>query len=109
MAKTYKDYSKEEIKELLKQHYKAESVVQYEDDYNDEFHILIRTGEIHDFESKTVEAVSTMTAVRNEDSFSDSHDRQFLFDTIEALLNGEELVQIGAYNKLADDLFWREY
>ena len=105
MAKTYKDYSKEEIKELLKQ---AENVVQHKDDYDDEFHILIKKGEDL-FESETVEVVSAMTAIRNEDDFSDSLDRQFLFDTIEALLNGEELLQIGAYDKLADDLFWREF
>lgn len=108
MAKTYKDYSKEEIKELLKQHYKAENVVQHKDDYDDEFHILIKKGEDL-FESEKVEVVSAMTAIRNEDDFSDSLDRQFLFDTIEALLNGEELLQIGAYDKLADDLFWREF
>lgn len=39
MAK--KDYTKEEIKELLKQRYDAVSVIQHEDDYDDEFHILI--------------------------------------------------------------------
>lgn len=105
MARTY---TKEEIKELLKKHYNAESVIQSEDDYEDEFHILLRESNKNGFSSLTVEVVSTMTAITNEEDFSENKN-QFLKDVIEALLNEEELVQIGAYNKLADDLFWREY
>lgn len=105
MAK--KDYTKEEIKELLKQRYDAVSVIQHEDDYDDEFHILIRKTNDEGFESEMVEVVSTMTAITNQEDF-EAKKNQFLKDVIEALLNEEELVQIGDYNKLADDLFWRE-
>lgn len=103
MAKTY---TKDEIKELLEKHYKAESVIQSENDYEDEFHILVdNDGNLKDIHC---EVVSTMTAITNEEDF-ESDKNQFLKDVIEALLNEEELVQIGAYSKLADNLFWREF
>ena len=100
-----KDYTKEEIKELLKKHYKAESVIQSEDDYEDEFHVLVNDDNFKDIHC---EVVSTMTAITNQEDF-ETDKNQFLRNVIEALLNKEELLQIGAYSKLAEDLFWREF
>lgn len=105
MAK--KNYTKEEIKQLLKKNFVAESVIQYKDDYEDEFHVLIRLPD-DSFRDRHFEVVSTMTAITNEEDF-ESNKNKFLKDIIEALINEEELVQIGAYTKLAEDLFWREF
>lgn len=104
MAK--KNYTKEEIKELLKNNYNAVSVVQVESDYEDEYRVLFQDDDI--FKTVFCEVVSTMTAITNEEDFEVDKNK-FLKDVIETLLNEEELIQIGAYNKLAEDLFWREY
>lgn len=104
MAKTY---TKDEIKELLKEEFNAVDVYQLDCDYDDEYRVQIsEEQEIQD--RKHIEVVSAMTAITNEEDF-ESDKNQFLKDVIEALLNEEELVQIGAYSKLADNLFWREF
>ena len=105
MAK--KNYTKEEIKKLLKKNFVAESVIQSEEDYEDEFHILIKLPD-DSFRDRQIEVVSTMTAITNQEDF-ETDKNKYLKDVIEALLNEEELVQIGAYSKLAEDLFWREF
>lgn len=105
MAKTY---TKEEIRKIVASKFKtsAMNVYQLDVDYDDEYRIKSDDNqEIAD--RKHIEVVNTITAIKNEADFSG--EKQFLLDTIEALLNEEELVQIGAYNKLADDLFYREF
>lgn len=97
-------YTKEEIKKLLKENFKAEDVYQLETDYDDEYRVILsKNQEIE----KHIEVVSTMTAIENEADFGNA--KEFLLNVIESLLNKEEPVQIGAYTKLADNLFWREF
>lgn len=86
MAK--KNYTKEEIKQLLKKNFVAESVIQSEDDYEDEFHVLIRLPD-DSLRDRHFEVVSTMTAITNEEDF-ESNKNKFLKDIIEALINEEE-------------------
>ena len=104
MAK--KNYTKEKIKKLLKGRFTKGEVFQTELDYNNEYNISFWEDE-KVVDLKKVEVVSTMTAIKNEADFGDG--KEFLLNVIEALLNEEELVQIGAYSKLAEDLFWREF
>lgn len=104
MAKTY---TKEEVIELLQKKYKNGEVYQTDCDYEDEYHISFWEND-RVVNLKTVKVVSTMTAITNQEDF-EADKNKFLKDVIEALLNEEELVQIGDYNKLAEDLFWREY
>lgn len=107
MAK--RTYTKTEIRELVAKHYNTDpiNVYQLDIDYDDEFRVKIsEEQEIQD--RKHIEVVSTMTAITNQEDF-EADKNKFLKDVIEALLNEEELVQIGDYNKLAEDLFWREY
>lgn len=102
MAK--KDYTKEEVIKLLKQNFEALAVYQLACDYDDEYRVLNSKEEIQQFE-----VVSTMTAITNEEDFQTDKDKnKFLKDVIETLLKEDELLQIGAYSKLAEDLFWRE-
>ena len=103
MAKTY---TKEEIINLLQDVFKKGEVYQTDIDNDDEFHISFwEKGRVKDL--KTVEVVSTILAIKNEADFTPQDKTEFLTNVIEALLNGGELVQIGAYTKLADNLFWR--
>lgn len=104
MAKTY---TKDEIKELLKEKFNAVNVYQLDCDYDDEYRVQIsEEQEIQD--RKHIEVVPTFTAILNEEDFQNDKN-QFLKNVVEALLNQEELVQIGAYSKLAENLFWREF
>ena len=104
MAK--KSYTKDEVKELLQENFKAFSVYQLDCDYEDEYRVqILEEQEIQD--RMHVKVVSTLTAIKNEADFSD--DNNYWKDIVEILLSGEELVQIGAYTKLADDLFWRAF
>lgn len=102
MAK--KTYTNEEIMELLKANFNAFDVFQVPEDYNDEYRVVFGANQENE---KHIEVVSTIVAVRNEADFSDDND--YWKDICEILLSDEELVQIGAYTKLADDLFWREF
>lgn len=99
-----KIYTRDEVKELLKGRFPKGEVFQTELDYNDEYNISFWEDE-KVVDLKKVEVVSTMTAIKNEADFGDG--KEFLLNVIEALLNEEELLKIGAYAKLADDLFWR--
>ena len=101
-----KNYTRDEVKELLKGRYQKGEVFQTELDYNNEYNISFWEDE-KVVDLKKVEVVSTMTAIKNEADFGD--EKEFLLNVIESLLNEEELVQIGAYTKLAEDLFWREF
>lgn len=104
MAKTY---TKEEIKNLLKENFKAVNVYQLDCDYDDEYRVQIsEEQEIQD--RKHIEVVSLLTAIKNEEDFSENK-HEFLSNIIEALVNEEEIVSIGDYSKLADNLFWREF
>ena len=101
-------YSEEQVMKLLKRQYNtAESVIQYEQDYCNEFHILARK-ENGCFEDTHVEVVNTKVAISNEEDFA-SNKNEFLWDIIETLIDKKELTEIGCYKKLADNLYWREY
>jgi hypothetical protein len=104
MAKTY---TKKKITNLLQCVFKEGEVYQTDLDNDDEFHISFwEKGRVKDI--KTVEVVNTLAAIKSEADFTPQNKTDFLTNVIEALLNEEELVQIGAYTKLADNLFWRE-
>ena len=98
-----KTYTNKEIKELLRSEFDAIEISQDENSYDDEF-IVSAYDEYGRESTGVVEVVNTLTAIKNENDFSDDND--FLIDTIEHLINGA-LEEIGAYTKLAENLYWR--
>lgn len=109
MTKQYKDYTKEEIRKIIAKRYNTSpiNVYQLDSDYDDEYRI--KSDDYQEItDRKHIEVVSVKTAIRNEEDFCENRN-EWLWSVIETLLNEEELVQIGAYNKLAEDLFYREF
>mgnify|MGYP003571275704 CR=1 FL=1 len=96
------EYAKSEIIELLNKNFDAKDVYQIPSDYDDEYHIKFKNNR-----EKHIEVVSLKEAISNEADFGDA--LEFYKNLVEAFVNNEEIVQIGAYTKLAENLFWREF
>lgn len=96
------EYAKSEIIELLNKNFDAKDVYQIPSDYDDEYHIKFKNNR-----EKHIEVVSLKEAISNEADFGDV--LEFYKNLVEAFVNNEEIVQIGAYTKLAENLFWREF
>lgn len=95
-------YAKLDIIELLSKNFNTKDVYQVSSDYDDEYHIKFKNNR-----EKHIEVVSLKEAINNEKDFGDT--LEFYKDLVEAFINGEEIIQIGAYTKLAENLFWREF
>ena len=96
------EYAKSEIIELLSKNFDAKDVYQIPSDYDDEYHIKFKNNR-----ERHIEVVSLKEAISNEADFGDV--LEFYKNLVEAFVNNEEIVQIGAYTKLAENLFWREF
>lgn len=96
------EYAKSEIIKLLSKNFDAKDVYQIPSDYDDEYHIKFKNNR-----EKHIEVVSLKEAISNEVDFGDA--LEFYKNLVEAFVNNEEIVQIGAYTKLAENLFWREF
>lgn len=96
------EYAKSEIIELLSKNFDAKDVYQIPSDYDDEYHIKFKNNR-----ERHIEVVNLKTAINNEADFGDT--LEFYKNLVEAFVNNEEIVQIGAYTKLAENLFWREF
>lgn len=96
------EYAKSEIIELLSKNFDAKDVYQIPSDYDDEYHIKFKNNR-----ERHIEVVSLKEAINNEADFGDA--LEFYKNLVEAFVNNEEIVQIGAYTKLAENLFWREF
>lgn len=102
------EFSKSEIIELLNKNFDAKDVYQIPSDYDDEYHIKFKNNR-----EKHIEVTDLKTAIQNEADFGDA--LEMYKNLVEALINNEDIVQIGAYTKLADsgkmadNLFWREF
>lgn len=105
-----KTYTKEEIKGLLKDLYNAEFVLQLTSDYDDDYRIFKKTQGKDTYSVTCVETVSFTTAVLNE-AEAGTYEVQIdlLKRAVIALTKNEEVLQIGNYEKLAEDLYVREY
>lgn len=106
MAKTYEFYTEEEKLSLLRNYFGRE-VVHWQHDYDNEYHVIPVNQENG---NKKIEIVNTKVAIEHEKAAFDKE--EFLEDLVEALvneLNGEEeLLQIGAFTKIANDIWYRE-
>lgn len=96
---------KEEIKNLLEEAYSGYSVYQTKADRVNEYHLIRLNGTYID--TKFVEVVDTYRAIEKESDCSGA--KSFLLNVIEALLNGKKFSKIGAYSRLCDDLYWKEF
>ena len=112
-----KNYSREEIKELLKEKLKAAIIFQdEEEDYDNEYHIL---NKLPNGTYKHVHGavVTMLCAIKNESDFGSNEDwKEFIIDLAKKLADDEEITEIRAHIKLSpekendrDNLFWREY
>lgn len=100
----YKTYTKEEIKELLKKYLKEEGdkiakIEECGDKYIACYKIDNRPITLE------IEVVDTLTAIENEEPRLQKDKNDFFWSIIERLAKGKDLIQIGSYNKLAENLY----
>ena len=91
------------IKDKLKTKLKAFTIVKSKKDYPDEYTVLWKKkGE---YIERHIEVVTRKVAVTNELDFGDDDsNREFLKD----IATQEEPKHIGAYNRIAKDVYYRE-
>ena len=100
-----KNYSREEIKELLKEKLKAAIIFQYEEeDYNNEYHILnkLPNGTYKHIHGAVV---SMLSAIKKESDFGSNEDwKEFIIDLAKKLADDEEL-----FNQMVESAkdFWK--
>lgn len=91
------------IKDKLKIKLKAFTIIQSPKDYPDECTALIKKNK--EYIEKHIEVVTRKVAVRNELDFGDDDsNKEFLQDIAEQ----EEPKYIGAYERIAKDVYYRE-
>lgn len=106
MAKTYELYTEEEKLSLLRDYFGRE-VVHWQHDNDNEYHIIPVNPENG---NRFIEIVSIKEAINHEKEVWNKE--EFLEDLVESLVNElneeEELLQIGAFTKIANDIWYRE-
>lgn len=91
------------IKDKLKIKLKAFTIIQSPKDYPDEYTVLYKKKE--EYIEKHIEVVTRKVAVRNELDFGDDdNNKEFLQDIAEQ----EEPKYIGAYRRIAKNVYYRE-
>lgn len=94
---------KKNIKDKLKIKLKAFTIIQSPKDYPDEYTVLYKKKE--EYIEKHIEVVTRKVAVKNELDFGDDDsNKEFLQDIAEQ----EEPKYIGAYERIAKDVYYRE-
>lgn len=94
---------KRTIKDKLKIELKAFTIIQSPKDYPDEYTVLIKKNK--EYIENHIEVVTREVAVRNELDFGDDDsNKKFL----EYIAGQEEPKYIGAYKRIAKDVYYRE-
>lgn len=91
------------IKDRLKTKLKADRIIQSSEDYPDEYTVFkIKRGE---YIEEHIEVVTREVAVRNELDFGDDDSNK---EFLEYIAGQEEPKYIGAYERIAKDVYYRE-
>ena len=94
---------KKAIREKLKKKLKAFTIVQSPKDYPDEYTALVKKNK--GYIEKHIEVVAREVAVRNELDFGDDDSNK---EFLEYIAGQEEPKYIGAYERIAKDVYYRE-
>lgn len=95
------EYSKREISIKLVDYFQA-GTYQLKEDYDNEYYVIGKD------EDKHIEVVNTKVAISNEEDFAQNKN-EFLWDVIEKFIDNGEPEEIGAYKKIAKNLYYREF